>query len=107
MSQVDPNTPAAPAVVARCPAHRLRGKMKTRSKSLIDEALEAWAYTRQGVMAEMKNLPESALDFKPSEASRTTRALMQHIIESGLLMAGELPRPDGDFQRKPYAELLV
>ena len=79
--------------------------MKTRSKSLIDEALEAWAYTRQGVMAEMKNLPESALDFKPSEASRTTRALMQHIIESGLLMAGELPRPDGDFQRKPYAEL--
>ncbi|MBI3490393.1 MAG: DinB family protein [Acidobacteria bacterium] len=81
--------------------------MKTRSTSLIDEALEAWAYTREGVIAEVKNLPESALDFKPSEASRTARELVQHIIESGLLMSGELPRPDGDFQRKPYPELLA
>jgi uncharacterized damage-inducible protein DinB len=81
--------------------------MKTKSTSIMDEALEAWAYTREGVMAEVRNLPESALDFKPSEASRTTRELVQHIIESGLMMSGELPRPDGDFQRKPYPKLLA
>jgi uncharacterized damage-inducible protein DinB len=70
--------------------------------SLLDEALEAWTSTRDGVVAELKNLPESALDFKPSDASRTTRELVQHIIESGLMMAGELSRPDGDFQRQDY-----
>ncbi|MBZ5559280.1 MAG: DinB family protein [Acidobacteriia bacterium] len=81
--------------------------MKARSLSLLEEALGAWAYTRDGVVAEVKNLPEPALDFKPTGASRTARELVQHIIESGLLMSGELPRPDGDFQRKPYPELLA
>ena len=55
---------------------------KTGAMSLLDEALEAWAYTREGVIAEVKNLPESALDFKPTDASRTTRALVEHILES-------------------------
>jgi len=76
------------------------------SMSLLDEALEAWAYTREGVIAELKNLPESALDFKPSAANRTTRELVQHILESGLMMDGELSRPDGDFHRQPYPAFL-
>jgi uncharacterized damage-inducible protein DinB len=80
--------------------------MAARSMSLLDEALEAWAYTRQGVIAEVENLPASAFDFKPSDGSRTTRELVQHIIESGLMMSGELARPDGDFQRQPYPEFL-
>ena len=74
--------------------------------SLLDELLSAWAYTRDGVVAEVKNLPESALDFKPNDQTRTAREIIQHIIESGLLMSGELSRPDGDFQRKPYSQLL-
>lgn len=74
--------------------------------SLLDEALEAWAFTRDGVIAEAKNLPESALDFRPSAASRTTRELVQHILESGLMMTGELSRADGDFQRQPYPMFL-
>jgi uncharacterized damage-inducible protein DinB len=81
--------------------------MKTRSMTLLDEALEAWAYARAGVIAEVKNLPESALDFKPTDASRTTRELVQHILESGLMMAGELTRPNGDFQRQSYREFLT
>jgi uncharacterized damage-inducible protein DinB len=80
--------------------------MAVKSKSLLDELLEAWAYTRDGVVAEVKNLPESALDFKPNNQTRTAREIVQHIIESGLLMSGELSRPDGDFLRKPYPALL-
>jgi uncharacterized damage-inducible protein DinB len=78
-----------------------------KSASVLDELLEAWAYTRSGVAAEVRNLPESAFDFRPSDATRTARELVQHIIESGLMMSGELARPDGDFQRKPYPELLA
>lgn len=74
--------------------------------SLLDELIGAWAYTRHGVVAEVKNLPESALDFQPNDRTRTAREIVQHIIESGLLMSGELPRPDGDFLRKPYSALL-
>ena len=80
--------------------------MNAKSRSVLDELLVAWAYTRDGVIAEVKNLPESALDFRLNDATRTTREVVQHIIESSLLMSGELSRPDGDFQRKPYPDLL-
>jgi uncharacterized damage-inducible protein DinB len=80
--------------------------MGAQAKSVLDEMLEAWAYTRDGVIAELRNLPESALDFKPADAARSTRLLVQHIIEAGLLMSGELSRPDGDFQRKAYPALM-
>ena len=68
--------------------------------------LTAWAYTRDGVIAEVKNLPESVLDVTPDMLPRTVRDLVRHIIKSGLLMSGELSRPDGDFLRQPYARLL-
>src|SRR4029078_5440207 len=80
--------------------------MARKPTSLLEEMLVAWAYTRDGVIDEVKNLPESALDFKPQPAMRPARELVQHIIESSLLMSGELPRPDGDFQRKSYPALL-
>jgi uncharacterized damage-inducible protein DinB len=75
--------------------------------SLLDEFLQAWAYTRDGVIAELRNLPESALDFKPADASRSARELVHHIIESGLMMSGELSRSDGDFQRQSYPDFLA
>jgi len=82
------------------------GGTPATAMSMLDEMLEAWAFTRGGVIAELKNLPEAAMDFKPADAVRSTRELVHHIVESGMMMAGELPRADGDFQRKPYPELL-
>jgi uncharacterized damage-inducible protein DinB len=76
------------------------------SASLLDEMVAAWAYTRDGVIAEVRNLPESALVFTPDRLQRTARDITQHIIESGLLMSGELSRADGDFLRKPYPDLM-
>ena len=74
--------------------------------SLLDEALEAWQYTRAGVIGEIRNLSDADLTFRPHAESRTAAELVVHISESGLMMAGELTRPDGDFRRKPYPELL-
>jgi uncharacterized damage-inducible protein DinB len=78
----------------------------TRYTTLLEEALEAWAYTRQGVVDELRNLPEKSMAFRPSPESRTVGELGRHIVESGLLMSGELSRPDGDFRRKGYEALL-
>lgn len=75
-------------------------------KTLLDETLEAWDFARQGVVDELRNLPEKELGFRPREESRTVAELAQHVIESGLMMAGELSRPDGDFGRKSYEGLL-
>lgn len=71
-------------------------------KNLLEEALEAWSYTRSGVVDELQNLPEKELAFRPREEGRSAAELVRHVIESGLMMAGELSRPDGDFQRKGF-----
>jgi len=78
----------------------------TSYKTLLDEALEAWSGTRAGVIDELQNFPEKKLAFQPREESRSVVELAQHIVESGLLMAGELTRESGDFQRKSYEGLL-
>jgi uncharacterized damage-inducible protein DinB len=75
-------------------------------RNLLEEALEAWSYTRSGFVEELQNLPGKDLVFRPREGARSAAELARHVVESGLMMAGELSRPDGDFLRKPY-ELLV
>ena len=74
--------------------------------SLLDEALEAWQYTRTGVIEEVKNLSDADLKFRPQAESRTVAELVVHLAESGLMMAGELTRPDGNFRRKSYPQLI-
>ena|SRR5437867_3962599 len=74
--------------------------------SLLEEVLEAWEYTRTGIISEIENLSEADLKFRPHAESRTPAELVVHIAESGLMAAGELTRPDGDFRRKTYPQFL-
>ena len=74
--------------------------------TLLEEALEAWTDVRQGVIDELRNIPEKDVGFRPRPESRSVAELGQHIVQSGLLMSGELSRPDGDFRRKSYEALL-
>ena len=77
-----------------------------RARSLLEETLEAWSYTRGGVISELENIPANQFTFRPSDKSRTVSELAQHILESGLMASGELTRADGNFQRQPYPEFL-
>lgn len=76
------------------------------TERLIHESLTAWTYTREGVIAECDNIPAEQFNFKPAERSRTVAELVAHIIEAGLMAAGELSTPDGDFTRQPPAEFI-
>lgn len=76
------------------------------STNLLNEALQAWTYARDGVIAEMENIPDHEFSFKPAPHSRTVAELAQHIAESALMAAGELARPDGNFQRQPYPDFI-
>lgn len=75
-------------------------------KSLLEEALDAWQYARDGVIQEVENLPEEAMTAGGT-GRRTIAELVQHIAESGAMMAGELARADGDFQRQSYPDFLA
>ena len=72
-------------------------------QSLLDELLTAWAYTRAGVIDEIRNLPDTLTGFRPTPANRTLAELALHIVDSGLMMSGELTRADGNFRRQSYA----
>ena len=74
--------------------------------NLLDESLQAWTYARDGVIAELENIPDREFTFRPSPQSRTVTELAQHIAESALMAAGELARPDGNFQRQPYPDFI-
>ena len=77
-----------------------------RARTLLDETLDAWRYARTGVIQELENISGEQYSFRPSPRSRTVTELAQHIVESGLMAAGELNRRDGNFQRRAYPELL-
>jgi uncharacterized damage-inducible protein DinB len=72
----------------------------------LEETLAAWTYTREGVVAEFENIPADRFGFRPAPQSRTAAELARHIIEAGLMAAGELSRPDGDFTRQSNAAFI-
>jgi uncharacterized damage-inducible protein DinB len=74
--------------------------------TLLDEALEGWQFARTGVIAELDNIPAGAFGFSPAPGVRTVAGLARHIVESGMVMAGELTRQDGNFTRKSYPAFL-
>lgn len=74
--------------------------------TLLDETLDGWRYAREGVIAELENIPAGSFDFSPASAVRTVAELARHLIESGCVMVGELSRPDGNFTRQSYPEFL-
>jgi hypothetical protein len=49
--------------------------------SLLEEALEAWEYTRAGVIDEIENLSDADLKFRPHAGSRTAAELVVHLAE--------------------------
>ena len=73
----------------------------------LEEALEAWEDTRDGLIAEVGNIPEDRFGFRPAPESRTVAELVRHILAPALLMTGELTRPDTDFRREPWPQLLA
>lgn len=75
--------------------------------NMLEETLEAWQGVREGLIAEVRNIPANRFDFRPARQSRTTTELVQHILEVAMMMTGELTRADTDFHRAPWPRLLA
>ena len=50
------------------------------------ESLDAWRDARQGLIAEVDNVPASKCDFRPTPDVRSVRELVQHILEGSMMM---------------------
>jgi uncharacterized damage-inducible protein DinB len=74
---------------------------------MLEETIEAWEGTRDGIIAEVENIPPKQFDFKPAHASRTVSELVLHIMEVSLMMVGELTREDTNLRRAPWPKLLA
>jgi uncharacterized damage-inducible protein DinB len=74
--------------------------------SLLEETLQAWEYTRNGLIAEVENIAEAEFEFRPTPEVRSVAELVNHILEATRIATGELTRPDGDFTRQSYAEFV-
>jgi uncharacterized damage-inducible protein DinB len=75
--------------------------------TLLDEAIEAWEDARNGVIAELENIPANRFAVAPVPGTRGVGELALHIAEVGLMMVGELTRDGGDFRRAPYDQLIA
>ena len=75
--------------------------------SLLEEVIEAWEGTRDGVIAEVDNIPAKEFAFRPSPKSRSVSELVHHIMEVSLMMVGELTREDTNFRRAEWPKLLA
>ena len=75
-------------------------------KSSLDETLEGWRGDREGLIAEVENIPADQFDFRPAPGVKNVRELIQHILEVAMMMTGELTRPDTNFKRAPWPKLL-
>lgn len=76
------------------------------TSTFLEESLAGWHYTRDGVIAELQNIPAEAYAFRPAAGMRTVAELAWHIVEAGMMMAGELSRDDGDFTRQAPGAFL-
>lgn len=75
--------------------------------TILEEALEAWTYAREGFLAELEGIPESRWDERSHPHARNVAELAQHVLESGLMMVGELTDPNGDFGRASPQEIMA
>jgi uncharacterized damage-inducible protein DinB len=74
--------------------------------TLLNEALASWGHEREGLVAEVLNVPADRLDFRPAPESRTARELVQHILVVATMMAGELTRETTDFTATSWPKLM-
>lgn len=72
--------------------------------SLLEDAIEALGFTRQGTIAEAANIPDDRWDYRPHPNAKSVAELVAHMIQAASMLVGEASDPEGDFTRRPPRE---
>lgn len=72
----------------------------------IEALIETWKDVREGVIAEVLNIPAEEFAFKATPDARSVAEIVQHIIGTQALVVGEMCRTDTNLRRAPFPELV-
>jgi uncharacterized damage-inducible protein DinB len=67
--------------------------------SLVEQAVRAWEAERATVIAQVEDIPEDQLDFRPGDGARSVREIAVHLAGAQIGIVAEILRPDGSFFR--------
>jgi len=72
----------------------------------VDSLIETWNDVREGVVAEVTQVPADQIDFKATSETRSITELIQHIIGTQAVVVGEMCRPDTNLMRGSFPEMI-
>jgi uncharacterized damage-inducible protein DinB len=75
--------------------------------SLLDDAIEALGFAREGTIAEAANIPDDRWSYRPHPNARSVSELVRHVIQAAAMLVGEASDPEGDFTRRPPQEQVA
>jgi uncharacterized damage-inducible protein DinB len=70
------------------------------ARPILDDAIEALSFAREGTIAEASNIPDERWDYRPHPNARSVAELIRHMIEAAAMLVGEAADVEGDFKRR-------
>ena len=72
----------------------------------VDMLIKTWKEFRNGLIAEVEQIPEDQFSFRATPETRSIVELLQHIVETQKILVGEASRPDASLRRQSFADHL-
>ena len=66
--------------------------------------IETLVFSREGTIAEARNVPQDRWDYRPHPNARTFAEVVKHMIQAAAMLVGEATDAAGDFQRRSPKE---
>lgn len=72
----------------------------------VDMLITAWKEFRNGLIAEVVQIPEDKFSFRATPETRTIAELIQHVVETQKILIGEASREDASLRRQSFPDHL-
>jgi uncharacterized damage-inducible protein DinB len=65
--------------------------------------IKLWKDTRNGLIDEVEKIPDEQMSFRATPETRSVAELLQHVVETQKILAGEACRENGNLLRQSFA----
>jgi uncharacterized damage-inducible protein DinB len=73
---------------------------------LLESLIDSWKEVRAGLLLEISLIPADQFSFRATAETRSITEIIHHIVEAEKFLIGEVCRPDTNFARRPFKELI-
>jgi uncharacterized damage-inducible protein DinB len=64
--------------------------------------MKSWRDVRNGLIEEVEKIPDDQMSFRATAETRTIAEILQHIVETQKILAGETCREDSNLMRQSF-----